>query len=67
MFLVGEKTVTAKDHFHPMMKLLPKGSNDFQDANCLRNTGWVLSDNWGGLYYTFITPKYMKCSLDMSV
>lgn len=33
-----EKEVTAKDHFHPMMKLLPEGSNYFQDANCPRST-----------------------------
>lgn len=26
-------------YFHPMMKLLPGGGNDFQDANFQRSTG----------------------------
>ncbi len=40
MTLVGEKRNSDyKDYFHPMMKLLPEGSNDFRDVNCPRSTG----------------------------
>ena len=53
------------DHFHHMMKSLPKGCNDFQVANFPRSTGWVVSDNWAAVYYKFITPKCMKCSFDV--
>lgn len=34
-----------------MMKLLPEGSNYFQDANCPRSTDWVVSDVWAAVYY----------------
>ena len=61
-----KKTVTAKYHFHHMMKLLPKGSNNFQDANCPRSTGWVVNDNWAAVYYEFITAKCIICSFDMN-
>lgn len=56
-----------KDHFHPMMKLLPEGSNDFQDANCPRSTDWVVNANWVAVYYKFTTSKCIICSFDMFV
>lgn len=51
------KSVTGKDNFHPMMELLPEGSNNFQDANCSRSTCWVVSDNSTAVNCEFITIK----------